>query len=521
MGKPFALRWRVGGQPALNGFTSDPEALGCAYTDNFDTRWLEQGLLGPLLTVVDCSGAAGTAANANSGDFTNGIDAAEKLVMSRGTQPAIIKLSTRLNVADASATVLGERCTQVKYVKNAAGTEEVCLMMAGTIFRVGTAFPDTGGYTHTANNESFILRYLGNPPSDNNATGQMYAVGRGTGTPENKVYTNILSGSVTMDASAFQEIAVISGEPFTFTGIVTDGDQIIPLTSNGPYYLNETFRQFMALIPELDNNTNNGLGAAVWSLLGTLIPLTRSLRLQRNTFAGQVGPEAFDNNNTPVQGRCTALWFSDRWGYAAFYNAVTTVTYICAFAKRAEGDGHNNPISWFTIATFAAELDCEFGIYAGTKGGVTSPTCYVGQDDDAAWFLEGRQPLFPSDTLMTYAASGTWFGTQFRGSQDALIQEIWFRTSGCTAPAATGENVTPVLAYVDHLGVDRTVTGPAMQTNGLHVWRLPNPIRASWFNPRMVLARGSTTTNTPKVLGDVILRGEWLAPRDSDGVGAQ
>jgi hypothetical protein len=348
----------------------------------------------------------------------------------------------------------------------------------------------------------------------------MYGVGRGTGTPENLIVTNVLSGTVTMDASAFSTIATVSGEAFTFTGIVTDGDQLIPLTSNGPYYLNETFRQFMALIPELDNNTNNGLGSAVWSLLGTLMPLTRSLRLQRNFRAQSVGPEVFDSNNTPVQGRCTALWFSDRWGYAAFYNDVTTITYICAFREREEGDGHNHPISWFTLNTGAAAMDCEFGIYAGTKGSQTSPTVYVGQDANAAWFLEGRMSFFPNDTLMTYASTGTWYGTQMRAPQDALIQEIWYRTSNCTSPAASGENVTPVLAYVDHLGNDQTVTGPAMQSNGLHVWKLPDPIRASWFAPRMVLLRGATTTNTPKVLGDVILRGEWLAPKDADGVEA-
>lgn len=385
--------------PSFNSFEDTRGGTGpltTNYTDGCDGRFRGVLQLGPLGTNVDLSAAGGTTANANGGAFSEGIDAAEKLVVIRGTKPALIKLSTRLNVADGSGAAFAAAATDIIYTYSAGGTEEISVATGDNSYEVMTAVPDTGGYTKSANNESIHNQIFGRVGSKN-ATGQIVGLGFASNI-QNIVRTNILTGSTTMDASAWSTRATLSGFKGIFTGFINVNGAWFVGTDAGPYYLNDDFQTFEPLIPSLTRSSNHCKNMREHPSLGVIIPLERGIRIFRSVNDNDnVGPDQFWNNTSGVQGRLVSQCYSDQWLYWAIQNSITDTVYICAVRPRRDGDAHANKLSYYPILTLSA-VDCDFMEFAGTKGSQTNPTVYYGRDSDAGWFIEGRGNRFPDDT---------------------------------------------------------------------------------------------------------------------------
>ena len=409
-------RWRLD-TPALNGYedigygTESLEGvLSCSYGDNTDSRWRGELRLGPLVTTIDCDGAdaagggsVGTPATVNAFAFSNGINAIDQLVVGRGTKLAAIKLSDRTQVMDGTMAGAGapfaEAVTDLIYTKAANATEEISVGMDNTIYQVITALPATGGFTASANDESVKNRIFGLAGSDN-AAGQVAGLGRGA-SGQNIARQNVMTGTVTMDASSWSTRATLSGEAVIFTGFALDGRFWIIGTSNGPYYLDSDGQRFRPLIDSIDNQLSaptNCFGMRSWDLLGPAVicPLGRSVRVIKDLQSVSVGPEVFRTNTSPVQGRLGKSDGSEMWDYWPIYNTITGETYICAVRPRQPGDPHGNLLSYYPIITLT-DTESKIVAYAGTRGGQANPTVYFGSGTDVSWFLEGRTNRFPDD----------------------------------------------------------------------------------------------------------------------------
>ncbi len=518
-------RWRLD-TPALNGYedigygTESLEGvLSCSYSDNTDSRWRGELRLGPLVTTIDCDGAdaagggsVGTPATVNAFAFSNGINAVDQLVVGRGTKLASIKLSDRTQVMDGTMAGAGapfaEAVTDLFYTKSANVTEEMSVGFDNTIYQVITALPATGGFTSSANNESIKNRIFGLAGSDN-AAGQVAGLGRGA-SGMNIARQNVMTGTVTMDASSWSTRATLSGEAVIFTGFALDGRFWIIGTSNGPYYLDSDGQRFRPLIDSIDNQLSaptNCFGLRSWDLLGPAVicPLGRSVRVIKDLQSVSVGPEVFRTNTSPVQGRLGKSDGSEMWDYWPIYNTITGETYICAVRPRQPGDPHGNLLSYYPIITLT-DTESKIVAYAGTRGGQANPTVYFGSGTDVAWFLEGRTNRFPDDTNYAYAASGTFYGTELRRYPEKRkkIVRVGFETKSCTST----ETVTVSIVYRDHMNAEKTVALPARSSNGWQWLNMPSGgIEARAFYPSIALARGGTTTNSPVVTGDLIV--EW------------
>jgi len=78
---------------------------------------------------------------------------------------------------------------------------------------------------------------------------------------------------------------------------------------------------------------------------------------------------------------------------------------------------------------------------------------------------------------------------------------VGFKTRDCNA----NEKVTCSIVYRDHMEVEKTVALPPTTSNGWHWYNMPQGgIEARSFYPTFALARGGTTTNSPKLVGDFV-----------------
>lgn len=413
--------------------SGDPNAgglLAVDYTDNIDTRWRGQACLGPKVTNIDLSGLGGTTANVNCGAIApSSMNATGPfLYMGRGTDPAKVKLSDMSSVD--SGISAAEAITSMIYSKSAAGTEEIAYGMDNTPYGVITTVGNTTDTTST-NDQSYKIRIFGYAGADPNSdTGQIAGFGRGSGTPQNKAFQNVLSGSVTMDASNWQQRAVFAGESLVFTGFVLDGRAWLVGTDKGPYYLNADFKRFVPLIEELARSTNHCRGMFRWSVYNgfAFIPLQRSLRTSKNVaYGASVGVETYRENRSPVQGQHTGGAASERWAYLPVYNPITDQAYLCAARPRQDGDWHQQQLSYYPIVKLASGEECNYVTYTGTEGGRTLPTVVFGRDSNAAYFGEGRVDYFPSDTSYEYASTGSLYLTELRRSPNKLKVPRRFR----------------------------------------------------------------------------------------------
>jgi hypothetical protein len=501
--------WQLA-KPALNSVENIEGGEGpltVSYTANVDTRF-DDVVLGPLVTTVSCAGAdaagggsVGTPATANCFAFSESMEAKQYMVVGRGTKLAIIDLSDRSQDADGTMAGAGApfaAVTDLFFTLSAAGTEEISVGFDDTIYQVITAISGTG-ITSSANNESMKFRIFGHGGSDA-AAGVIAGLGRASGTPMNKVYSNTLSGSTTMDASAWQSRATISGEAFTFTGFALDGRFWLVGTSNGLYFLDSDGQRYRSLMEEVPNDPDAiaGFGLQGISYLGpgVLAPLTRSLRLCQSLNSRSVGVEMFRNNTSPVQGRYGRAGASELWIYLPIYNTITGESYICAVRPRQPGDGHGNELSFYPIIELDT-LESKFCVFSEHKGGVTRPTMWAGSGSNVIYWEEGNLPRFPDDTGYVYATSGTLYGTKLRRQpwKKKKVETIELTTSGCNAT----NYIVVDIVYVDHMGVEQTVRcGGRIESNGHHSVEVPGKIEAHEFYPKLTFT-GSGSTSTPRV----------------------
>lgn len=500
-------------KPALNSEESidGPNGRGpltVNWTQNVDTRF-NDAVLGPLVTTVSGAGAdaagggsVGTPSTANCFAFSESMEATQYLVVGAGTKVRIYKLSDRTQVADGTAegagVPYGAAVTDLFFTLSAAGTEELSIGFDDIIYRVITAIAGAS-YTASANNESMKFRIFGHGGSDA-AAGVIAGLGRAAGTPMNKVYSNTLSGSTTMDASAWQSRATISGEAFTFTGFALDGRFWLVGTSNGLYFLDSDGQRYRSLMEEVPNDPENtaGFGLQGISYLGpgVLAPLTRSLRLCQSLNSRSVGVEMFRNNTSPVQGRYGRAGASELWIYLPIYNTITGESYICAVRPRQPGDGHGNELSFYPIIELDT-LESKFCVFSEHKGGVTRPTMWAGSGSNVIYWEEGNLGRFPDDTGYVYATSGTLYGTKLRRQpwKKKKVETIELTTSGCNAT----NYIAVDIVYVDHMGVEQTVRcGANITSNGHKVIDVPGVIAAHEFYPKLTFT-GSGSTSTPRV----------------------
>ena len=86
------------------------------------------------------------------------------------------------------------------------------------------------------------------------------------------------------------------------------------------------------------------------------------------------------------------------------------------------------------------------------------------------------------------------------------IVRVGFETKSCTST----ETVTVSIVYRDHMNAAKTVALPVRKSNGWNWLEMPSGgIKARAWYPTIALARGGTTTNSPVVLGDLIVEWEW------------
>src|SRR3990167_6990415 len=404
----FDAEWQPWGPV---GFTNEQDdgRLLTDYTASVDGRWPNNVTLGPALNAVSLSAAAGTAANTNSFCLSGAMNATVFLYAARGTKWGKVALGAMTLSSDGTEGAMAERVTQMFYVKNAAGTEQIVACMAATAMRVISVVGAGATDTDAAATSGTIARYVGNATPAN----VIALVGRLAPSIENVVGTIELTGSNSMDTTPTVR-ATISGETFTFTGFTLDGPFWMVETTNGPYYLDETFNQFRPLIDEIDVNASHGLQAQKWYPVGTLHPLARGLRFSDNLLRGwSIGPEVQLQNQGLFQGRpATALAASERWLYGVLHNERTGDRFLWAACPATYEDGHNGLLSYYTIGKLSNA--CEAMLYTGTQGGRANPTIVYGASSNMGWFFEGLDNIMPNDPAYRFVTSGTWYGTELR-----------------------------------------------------------------------------------------------------------
>lgn len=481
--------------------------LGVAYGNGVDTRF-DDSCLAPLLTAVDLSGSdaagggsVGTANTVRAVAFSESMNAPDKAVFARGTKLGAIRLDTRVSIFDGTAegggSPYGEDVWDLIYTKSAAGTQEISVGFKDTVYRVITDIPETGGYTASANDESYKIATFGNGGSDA-AAPVIAGIGKGSGSVY-KVFSNTLSGTVTMDASAWLERAVL-GSDITPTGFAMDGRFWLPATNDGIYFLDsdgQRFRPQQEALPT-DPNNNQGFGTQTISYLGpgVLNPVINGLRLTQALNTQSVGVELYPYNTTPVTGRYGHATESPTWVYMPIYNTITGASYVCAMRPRQPGDQHPQPLSWYVLYELAAK-ESKLCRYSGFKGGVSNGTVWVGRGSDVSWFTEANTRLPWSDTSQAFGTSGTLYGTLLRRNPDRGKSPEWvhIETAGCTA----SNTIAVDLVMVDHRGTEQTVRcGGPIVSNGRHRLPVPPGMSAEQFYPKVTFV-GAGGNATPRI----------------------
>lgn len=466
--------------------------LSVGYTQNVDTRFTEHILLGPLVNDVDCSSAGGTTASANGAALSHGMNATEYIYVIRGTKWAKIQLSNMSLISDGTETALSEKANGILYTESSNGTEEISIGMAGTAYQVITAVSGGATDTHSANNETQVIRVFGRMGGE--ASKPRIAGGNGQ-----TVLQNTLESTTTMDGSSWQTRATLPGD-VTPTGIALDGTFWIIGTDEGPYYLNNDFQVFTPLITEIGKDSDNCRVMQHYTFLGLLINLSTGSRYMRAVTEGRsFGPEVYDGNTSPVQGRMSGFAATERWGYMAIKNDVEDDVYICAIRPRQLGDWHGNPVSFYPIIHFS-NTDCEFLAFTDKAGGRTNPTLVGGKDSDVFWITLGRIAHEHDDGNYRFATSGTWYGTEMRRDPlyDKYPEAFELETEDCDS-----NKTVQVKISVD--GGTAVDCGAPITRNGLQRVKIPSRLHGRRLQPVLEFSSNSSTA-TPKVYGNLRMK---------------
>jgi hypothetical protein len=541
-GEQRMAEWSTSG-PAL--FTEEEVAEGGGYLGpadpiNCDTRWWPFVTLGPLISTTELSTYDSTWTNSKigTGTFAPGVDMrlgaspaagnAEGMAVVKGggsTFGYVIRngFPAKVDLADMtlkqSQLVLKGSATSVVVTRTAEGTVEVSFGEVGSAYEVLAAAdistpPNTD--TLVPNAQNFEARILGVASDRIAALNDHVASG------------NILTGAISMANPNWNSIATITGpNTLQFNGFQIDGNLWVLLTSNGPWVLDESTGDFFPIIPETDNDAENGKGASTWFALGTVIPSRDGARYQKSGSGQSFGIETFPGNIGEIQGRPTSHAATTRWLFQALYDDESDQTYLIAWRFRQPGDQHPNLLQPFPIAKLGSGIECRFLENVGTVDGVrTNQTIIGGHDDDLLYFLRGRTSREVDDANYVYAAAGTISLTKLRREAGLLkdVEAVELQTALCTVDetvtvalevdgsgtyqSLTGTLVWPTADDDATRGADGDPLNGIIKRNGFHRLHLVDDEGAplEWasgfeFRPRLSLERGSTTTLAPRVQG--------------------
>lgn len=418
--------WQVWG-PDLCSYEDDSGYLGVDYGNDMDTRWDGACYLAPARNAVTLTTSpAGTPANVNCSAIITGPSSVRFLYLGRGTKYAKVTISTMALAAEGS-TAITERITSMVKTRNAAGTEEISLGMLATAYQVVTAVAAAGGSdTLSANNETIINQIMFNPKQDSRIFGMTGQVLRG----------NVLTGSVGMDASAWNTVSTLAGETITPTSISVDGNLVVIGTSDGPYMLDSERGTFFPIMPHLDQHSNACKQMIEWPGKGVLIPLQTGLVIAHNGDVASIGVERFKQNTSPVQGIPVALAITAVNTVAmVIYNPVTANYWLLEGHPREAGEWHNCPFSWHVIGNLSTTA-VEHMTWVGTGDAArTQPALVIGQTSNMTYTNYGRTNRHPDDTGYTYSLSGQLYLTELRREPN-LVKDVIaaeFFTAGCAA----------------------------------------------------------------------------------------
>ena len=473
-----AKRWQIGGEPAqpspgvslqymeweldgphFNSFEriapgESQGYLGTDYTDNIDTRFAGQMRLGPALNHVDLSGTGGTGANTNCWTRSYDMNATEFLYIGRGTKFSKVQPANGLSwtrVTEASAA-LAENIISLLFTRTPGGTREISIGMRTTAYRVITAVANAGSNdTHSANASSIINSVMILGPDRVFGAQDVAAATAAT------LRGNILTGAVTMAASAWATNATLPGHNVKINSLGTDINFVVVGMTRGPQMLDANYNQFRDLSQEIDNNAFNCAAMGNWQPYGLTYSLPFGTRTQ---YAGQSvsdGPENFPNNSSPVGLRMTAITSLDRWQYRAYYNEVTGVTYLVAGRPRQANDPHSNPMSFYCINKMTGTVKVNFLGNPGTFDGLLTKAAIIGGYDTDMFFFYAPPTVYASTAAEDYVRDGTWYGTESRRDSQLLKDVFAFElTTGLSD--ALDNRITLGLA-VDSSASYTTLTG--------------------------------------------------------------
>lgn len=509
-GDPSALMhadWQVWG-PQLNSIEdvaaeSQEGFLSTDYTADCDTRWAPSLYLGPLVTVLTCStyDAGAATANANGIALSGTMNATLFLYIIRGRPVAKVKFSDMTLANPGTVITLAEAGTDILYTKSDAATQEISIFMLATAYQKITAVgTPNAADTNAVNTAGTIQRVAFVAPDRISAMlGQV-------------LQGNVLTGGVTMGTPTWTTNATLYGKAILPTGFGMDGDVLIIGTDTGPWAIDPAYNRFYPIMPELDQNSQNCVGMSNWYPLGLIIPLAGGLRYQRYGQGESIGPNRWLMNTSPIQGYPTGSSGSDKWLYIPWYNPVTTDTYILAGRPREAGEQHPYKMSWFCISKRTAKA-VNFIRHLGTQNAVrTLPTVVMGDNANIAWFSEGRGQRGPDDTSYTFAASGTWDGTDMRRYphmlKDIEAAVLETRTANANQTVTLGFSGDHGVSFTSLTGALTTPLNGVVNTNGrqrlLFIDDTNVPLSASvglyTIKPRLTLAT-NTSAASPRVEG--------------------
>lgn len=519
------LEWEPFG-PDLDGFEGPSGRLGRSYGINTDGRWYGMDLLGPQINTVTLDTYDVTHADSIPSTLTSVPSSATPTVDGFWPGPGSAA-DLAFNIEKFGPYLYVPRGIQLAKVQ----ISDMTLKRSGVMFKgsatsaLTVVFQDGGARSNElavglGDSYPYLVNTLAadHPNTDvwaENSEGQAVRIfGQGAdrtvGLNGQSALGNILSSVVTMKDPSWQEVAQIQGQHVQMTGFALDGSLWVLGTDNGPYMLDSATGEFFPIFPELDGNDIQCRGMNTWSPMGVIVPLTSGIRFQKFGASEPFGPEMWQNNTSPVQGRPNGRGAgTTRWYYQPIYNPVTTDTYLVAWRKREAGDPNPFPMQPFTIAKFTAKqcLDLK---YIGTANGLrTNETLVGGYGSDLFYTVIGRTNREPDDSNYRHALAGTTYLTESRRSPNVIkdLEAYEVETADCDA----NKTITPSVL----VNGSTTVNLSAIVSNGYH--SLPfssggvpigSNVAARRIQPYHVFA-SNVATSSPKVVGNIRIRYRW------------
>ena len=472
------VEWVLDGHD-LNSFEVIPPGgeggyLGRDYGVNTDGRWLGLDTLGPLVNTIPLGDNDMAATTAILGQTPLGTtfllgpretleDSTGMSVIAasggtfgyiiRGSRPAKVDLST-MTLVDAGV-VFDTPATDIitTFPADVTVRSEVSIALGSQPYQVlqepGVGTPPAVD-AWAPNLDDQLADVFGAAPD------------RTVAFAGNVLSGNIQTGTVTMLAPNWQTVTTITTQKVRGTGFALDGNLWVPMTTDGPYMLEEATGIFFPLMPELDLNDANGRNAQAIFGVGVVIPLELSLRWQRYGSGESFGPETYPANTSPLQGTATGLAGSPREMFTTIRNPSTLDTYLVVWKPQETGHDRGTGLTPFIIARFTG-IDSRFLSWIGTVDGLrTNPTLMGGYDSNAFWITCGRTSRWIDDSNYRYASSGSTYLTEMRRMRNVII-DIEFAELEVAGTMGASQTVAVYLSMdggsYTQIGATQTSTG--------------------------------------------------------------